>query len=378
MKRIIVLSPSNIGTIAFCTANIIRALKEAGVEVIPIVLYKEQGGFEEYNSCRFIVDRSKYLSANICFFQKLKKLKAYKKEFCPDITISTLVSVNTLNVLSGGTDIKIGVFHSPLEQTKNVSYLNYLRCLLSYKYLFRKLDVLYAVSETTRKDAEKYIGRKVKVVYNIHNFCEIHREAEADLSEKEKSIFNEPTVLYVGHLYDTKGVIRLLKAFSKIKIYANVGFVGGGLDGTIPSKYIDIADNLGIGNKTFFLGYQLNPYKFMKNCSVFCLPSYSEGLPGVMIEALSLNKRIITTDSSNGVWEIMQCYKEFEKGVKLPFVNDLGIIISNDDFDNECVNQLADAIEKELVVIKEVLNFDKSRFEGKSLVKYYTLDDIER
>ena len=59
-------------------------------------------------------------------------------------------------------------------------------------------------------------------------------------------------------------------------------------------------------------------------------------------------------------------------------MNDLGIIISNDDFDNECVNQLADAIEKELVVIKEVLNFDKSRFEGKSLVKYYTLDDIER
>ena len=140
MKKILVISPSNKGTIAFCTANIIRALREAKAEVFPIVLYKEQGGFEEYNNCRYIIDKSNNPFENISFIQKIKRIKAYKKELCPDITISTLISVNTLNVLSGGFDIKIGVFHSPLEQTKNVSYLNYLRCLLAYRFLFRKLD----------------------------------------------------------------------------------------------------------------------------------------------------------------------------------------------------------------------------------------------
>ncbi len=378
MKKIIVFSPSNKGTIAFCSANIIRTLKEEKVNVLPIVLYKEEGGFEEYNNCKYIVDKTKYSGANISFFQKLKKYKVYKKEFGPDITISTLVSVNTLNVLSGGKDIKIGIFHSPLEQTKNVSYLNYLRCLLTYKFLFKKLDYLYAVSVTTQKDAERHIGRKVQVVYNIHNFSEIHRLSEVELSKEEECIFKKPTVLYVGHLYDTKGVQRLLNAFSKIKKEANLVLVGSASDGTIPSKYIDIANNVGIGDKTFFLGYQSNPYKYMRNCTVFCLPSYSEGLPGVIIETLSLNKRVITTNSSIGVWEILQCIKDYNEGVKLPFANELGIITSNDDLNNECVNQLTNAIDKELDVDEKILQFDKSRFEGRFLVKYFTLENNEK
>lgn len=375
MKKIIVFSPSNIGTIASCTANIIRALKEAKTDVFPIVLYKEQGGFEEYNNCRYIIDKSNVSSTNIGFFQKLNRFKAFKKELCPDITISTLISVNTLNVLSGGTDIKIGVFHSPLEQTKNVSYLNYLRCLLTYKFLFRKLDYLYAVSETTKIDAEKHIGRKVQVVYNIHNFSEIHRLSETELFDEEKYLFKKPTVLYVGHLYDTKGVKRLLEAFSKVEKEANLVLVGSGSDGTVPSKYIDLTKSLGICDKTFFLGHQSNPYKYMRNCSVLCLPSYSESLPGVMIEALSLNKRIITTNSSIGVWEILQCNNDYKEGITLPFAKDLGIIISNEDLNNECVNQLANAIENELGVDEKLLQFDKSRFEGKTLVKYYTLEN---
>lgn len=378
MKKIIVFSPSNKGTIGFCTANIIRALKEAKVNVLPIVLYKEQGGFEEYNNCKYIVDKTQYSYSNISFFRKLKKYKVYKKEFGPDITISTLVSVNTLNVLSGGKDIKIGIFHSPLEQTKNVSYLNYLRCLLSYKFLFKKLDYLYAVSVTTQKDAERYIGRKVQVVYNIHNFSEIHRLSEAELSKEERCIFKKPTVLYVGHLYDTKGVIRLLEAFSKVKKEANLVLIGSGSDGTIPSKYIDIVNELGIGNKTFFLGYQSNPYKYMRNCSVFCLPSYSEGLPGVMIEALSLNKRIITTNSSIGVWEILQCINDYDENINLPYVNNLGVITSNVDLDNECIDQLTNAMESELNIEGKILQFDKSRFDGKSLVKYFRLDNDEK
>lgn len=378
MKKILVISPSNKGTIAFCTANIIQALREAKAEVIPIVLYKEKGGLEIFDNCRYIIDKSINPCDNISFIQKLKRFKEYKKELCPDITISTLISVNSLNVLSGGADIKIGVFHSPLEQTKNVSYLNYLRCLLAYRFLFRKLDYLYAVSETTKKDVEKHIGRKVQVVYNIHNFSEINRLSEAALSKEEECIFKKPTVLYVGHLYDTKGVQRLLNAFSKIKKEANLVLVGSASDGTIPSKYIDIANNVGIGDKTFFLGYQSNPYKYMRNCTVFCLPSYSEGLPGVIIETLSLNKRVITTNSSIGVWEILQCIKDYNEGVKLPFANELGIITSNDDLNNECVNQLTNAIDKELDVDEKILQFDKSRFEGKFLVKYFTLDNNEK
>ena len=379
MKRIIVLSPSNIGTIASCTANIIRSIQtESNVEVFPIVMYKENGGFDEFINCRYLVDHTISASAKVSFWQKLKLFKSFKKEIRPDITISTLITVSTLNVLSGGKDKKIGVFHSPLEQTKNVSYLNYILCSLSYRFLLNKLDFLYAVSETTKNDTEKHTGRDVRVVYNIHDFENIKRKSLTELSEQESLLFAKPTVLYVGHLYDSKGVRRLIEAFAKIKTDANLIMVGAGVDGSIPTAYLELAQSLDVGDNTFFLGYQANPYKYMHNCTVFCLPSYSEGLPGVMIEALSLNKKIITTNSSLGVWEIMQCYEDYHDGINLPYENELGIIISNNDTNNECVFQLANAMQKLLKEFETTLPFDKSRFEGKSLVKYFILENNEK
>lgn len=376
MKKILVISPSNKGTIASCTANIINTLTKCqDVEVYPLVLYNEKDGLSIYNNCRFIIDSATGSQERTGFLKKLRKFKSIKEEIKPDITISTLVSVNTLSVLSGGHDKKIGIFHAPLAQTKNVSMLNFILCTLSYKFLFRKLDYLYAVSETTKKDVEANTGQKVQLVYNIHDFKMIEQKAQAPLSAEESSIFGKPTVLYVGHLYDTKGVRRLLQAFSKVSSDANLVLVGGSVNGTIPQTYIDLANELCIGQRTYFLGHQSNPYKYMKNCSVFCLPSYSEGLPGVLIEALSLNKKVITTNSSIGDWEIMQCFDDYNSDVTLPFENELGIITSNEDKGNKCINQLTDAIEKFLLTDSRLIPFDKTRFEGKSLAKYYLLEN---
>lgn len=376
MKKILVISPSNKGTIASCTANIINTLTKCeDVEVYPLVLYNEKDGISIYNNCRFIIDSATGNQESTGFLKRLRKFKSIKEEIKPDITISTLVSVNTLSVLSGGHDKKIGIFHAPLAQTKNVSMLNFILCTLSYKFLFRKLDYLYAVSETTKKDVEANTGQKVQLVYNIHNFEMIEQKAQVPLSAEESSIFGKPTVLYVGHLYDTKGVRRLLQAFSKVSSDANLVLVGGSVNGTIPQTYIDLANELCIGQRTYFLGHQSNPYKYMKNCSVFCLPSYSEGLPGVLIEALSLNKKVITTNSSIGDWEIMQCFDDYNSGVTFPFENELGIITSNEDKGNKCINQLTDAIEKLLLAdSRRLIPFDKTRFEGKSLAKYYLLE----
>lgn len=376
MKKILVISPSNKGTIASCNANIINTLTKCeDVEVYPLVLYNEKDGLSIYNNCRFIIDSATGSQESTGFLKRLRKFKSIKEEIKPDITISTLVSVNTLSVLSGGQDKKIGIFHAPLAQTKNVSILNFILCTFSYKFLFRKLDYLYAVSETTKKDVEANTGQKVQLVYNIHNFEMIEQKAQEPLSAEESSIFGKPTVLYVGHLYDTKGVRRLLQAFSKVSSDANLVLVGGSVNGTIPQTYIDLANELCIGQRTYFLGHQSNPYKYMKNCSVFCLPSYSEGLPGVLIEALSLNKKVITTNSSIGDWEIMQCFDDYNSDVTLPFENELGIITSNEDKGNKCINQLTDAIEKLLLTDSRLIPFDKTRFEGKSLAKYYLLEN---
>ena len=377
MKRVLVFSPSNKGTIAACTANIIRALKNtASVEVFVMTLYKEKDGIPVFDEGYSIVDKTTDVNSNTSYSSKIREIKRVKKIIKPDITVSTLVSVSTLSVLSGGRDKKIGVFHAPLDQTKNVSMLNYFFCKFSYAFLLKKLDRLYAVSKTTQKDVEKHTGRETQLVYNIHNFEEIETKSCEPLSSEETIIFKKPTVLYVGHLYETKGVRRLLNAFALLSSDCNLVVIGANSQGEVPVVFRDLSSQLKIAERTFFLGYKNNPYKYMKNSSMLVLPSYSEGLPGVMIEALSLNKRVISTNSSIGVWEIMQCYNAYTEDIDEPYENDLGFIVSNNDTNDKCIKQLSDSIEK-ILNGNDIANvpFDKSRFEGKELVKYFTLDN---
>lgn len=71
MKRIIVISPSNIGTIASCTANIISSLqKYSDAKVFSVVLYKEKNGIDIYENCMFIVDKTKCATNNLSFLKK--------------------------------------------------------------------------------------------------------------------------------------------------------------------------------------------------------------------------------------------------------------------------------------------------------------------
>lgn len=367
MKNILIVSPDTTGTIPSIAYTLYKTLKKCEECSVYVAVMRNSG------SSPFPVDFTYvYNSKSGGYFSKIQFLKRIKKERKIDITISTLTACNTFNVLSKVKDKTIGIFHAPLAQTKNVSYLNYLRCKFSYSFIFKKLDKRYAVSETVKADVEKYTGRSAELVYNIHDFGRIFSLASEKLTSAEQQIFTKPTALYVGHLYDTKGVRRLIQAFSQVNSDANLVIVGEDENKSIPTAYKELAEECNVDKRVFFLGYQDNPYKYMKNCSAFILPSYSEGLPGVLIEALSLNRKVITTNSSKGVWEIMQCYNSYLDSLSAPFETELGIITSNDDSNNECIRQLSDSMNKLLSESDNtILPFDKSRFDGDSLAHYY-------
>ena len=88
---------------------------------------------------------------------------------------------------------------------------------------------------------------------------------------------------------------------------------------------------------------------YIKQASALISSSYSEGLPGVIIESLILGTPVITTNSSKGIWEIFSCSNEYQKDLSTNYVTDSGIITPNlshkdstkKDFD---VHQLSDAI----------------------------------
>ena len=58
--------------------------------------------------------------------------------------------------------------------------------------------------------------------------------------------------------------------------------------------------------KITFLGFQSNPYPYLKYCDVFVLSSRMEGFPNVVLEAMCFNKPIASTTCVDVIKEIIQ------------------------------------------------------------------------
>lgn len=109
---------------------------------------------------------------------------------------------------------------------------------------------------------------------------------------------DKPSFLYIGRLIRDKGVTEFLEAAKKIKSLYGAGvdcLLVGPFD-TNPSalnrKDLDPYLDAGIE----FYGEQADVRPFLAKCSVFVLPSYHEGTPKTVLEAMSTARAIITTD----------------------------------------------------------------------------------
>lgn len=330
MKKILILAAGNNGTIGLCSINLYKAfrLNSDIIVKLAVVHQFENGiaGFEEAVFCENTNQR-------IGMVKQLSWLKKIKKDFAPDITVSTLFSVNTLNVLSGGKDIKIGIFHSPHQQAKAKGLLHYSGILFAYNFIYPKLDRLFCVSVEVADSLNSFPllnKKKVQVVYNVHFLDEIIAKSEIPLPLEYQEIFCHPVILYCGRLDANKAPDRAIKAFAKTKkpSDAQLVFIGTDMENmTIGLK--DLARSLEIENQVHFVGQQGNPYPFMKGACALISTSYSEGLPGVMIEALAVGTPVLTTNSSKGIWEIFSCTKDYNKELQINYENECGIITPN-------------------------------------------------
>lgn len=110
---------------------------------------------------------------------------------------------------------------------------------------------------------------------------------------KDHSIFR---LLFLGNLSERKGVSDLLRALPQVKSACgqlSVTIAGGG---DIP-HYQEIARQLGLIDIVEFTGWvdQVKAAKLLADADALVLPSYDEGLPLVILEALSACVPVICT-----------------------------------------------------------------------------------
>ena len=163
----------------------------------------------------------------------------------------------------------------------------------------RRLDAVMALSEAQKKEIAALYHlpmTRIHVVgagYNDRLF-----------TPQEKPPPTPVRLVYAGKLSNAKGVPWLLRALSKIRALPwRLHLVGGG-SGQEQQTCLRLAHDLGERVKVHGAVSQHELATIMKQSHIFVLPSFYEGLPLVVLEALACGCRVIATNLP-GINEIL-------------------------------------------------------------------------
>lgn len=108
-----------------------------------------------------------------------------------------------------------------------------------------------------------------------------------------------PSFLFVGRLIKDKGILEFLDASQEVKKkYPHIAISVVGPFDTNPSGIKEIEIEKFVKNGTIeFFGEQDDVRPYLSKSSVLVLPSYHEGTPKTILEAMAMGRAIITTNA---------------------------------------------------------------------------------
>jgi glycosyltransferase involved in cell wall biosynthesis len=119
-----------------------------------------------------------------------------------------------------------------------------------------------------------------------------------EASEKERVMPRESgTILFVGHVIKTKGVYELVRSCVNVQGVKQL-LIAGPYTEEMHTDLQTIAAAREDGKWLHFLGEipREEVFEYYRECAVFALPSYTEGFPYVILEAMAFGCPIVATD----------------------------------------------------------------------------------
>src|SRR5579859_7704836 len=150
-----------------------------------------------------------------------------------------------------------------------------------YQRLYRRADKVVCLSDSMVEDMAVNFGLPRGKLVRIYNPVDIQRVRQ--LAEQQQAPYpgSGPHLVSVGRLCLQKGYDILLDAMPAVLKQmpgATLSLVG---EGPLEAELKEQARNLGITGAVRFVGFQQNPWAYMKSGDLFVLPSRYEGMPNV-------------------------------------------------------------------------------------------------
>lgn len=246
-----------------------------------------------YDDGRHFERPFKYFKCLILLFKELNNHKNEKIVFSWQANIYAIILCTLLNV-----KIISRSNSSPSGWTKNI-FKNFI-----FTFFIRKADSVIVNSFFFKKELDKKFNIKSKLIFNPFDFSFIRKQANLRIPNK---LFKSKSlkIINVGRMTEQKDQITLIKAVELAlkKIDLKLFIIGKGILKNKLQRYIKEKK---LSNNIHLLGYQANPFKYIKKADIFVLTSKFEGSPNVLIESQFLKKFIISTDCPTGPREILK------------------------------------------------------------------------
>jgi len=261
---------------------------------ITLVLLKKEGQYlDNLPKDLKIVDLN-VKQARYALFKIIKQIKIQK----PDIVFSTL---GYLNVLMStirpffSKKIKFIARESSIVSINNQQ--EEFRSLFDFLYrkFYKNFDLIISQSKFMKDDLVKnyFIAEnKIKVINNPVDIEKINQLS----SEK---IDSEIELLAIGRLDKNKNFKDIIKALPQLN--KKLTILGDGYEKETLQKLAN-----SISADVEFLGFQDNPYKYMKNAKLLIITSLYEGFPNVVLEANACGLPVVAFNCPGGTAEIIE------------------------------------------------------------------------
>lgn len=180
-------------------------------------------------------------------------------------------------------------------------------------------DAVVTVNQEDYQRAKKFKVKDVKYIHGIGINTERLKvtEEKKDLRKELKVSEDAIILLSVGELNKNKNQETALRAFAKVSDESlHYVLCGKGQKMDFLKK---LACQLGVENRTHFLGYRKDVVDICFQSNIYIMPSMREGLPVASLEAMYCGLPLITSNirglvdiMENGVSGYMHSYKDVE------------------------------------------------------------------
>ncbi len=283
---------------------------------------------------------NKYMKYFIRSTKGVKSLESFIQD--DDIVVAFLekmITYNVARILRKYNKKSYAWLHT------NINGFSKLHKFLSHKS-YKIYDEIICVSKECADLAKVELNEYKDKIHVEYNPMEVDLILRKSFEKSDYRLPEGKNIIAIGRLTKDKGFDILIHAFSRlVNINTNLIILG---EGEERYKLGKIIKDLRIDNRVFLPGFIDNPFAVLRKCDLFVLSSRREGLPSVLIEALSLDKKIVSTRCS-GANEILDDGK-YGYLANVEDINDLSIKI------NMALNS-----ESKSNLIERAFDFEKSK-----------------